>query len=487
LAKGIVPAIALTLGKVILDALFSAVDYVLDKVFPNRQKLDSKRLMERGLIEKLRDFFLSDEDFKQKYAPPKVQKQSFIQDSKEAVEAFRKAAFNPADIRIYIVPATYSGGVQNAAYGGVSTGYGSGAGGSPTALFNSLPGGKLPNFGVGSGGIIRRDNIPSFSGGGGSAGGLSKSAFERTFADTPLAGKYDQVVAAAKANGIDPAPLAGVMAHETGRGRVLSGNNPGGVMDPATGWSRKMQFGDLEAGINKTAQAVAKNYRRAGGDLDKMGSLYAPRGAANDPGGLNDGWPSGVRKQMNGMSGASVGSAGSGDAVGIASKFIGMNEYSDTKVLAGYLGADVRGRSSAWCARFVNKALETAGGKGTGSAVANSFQRWGSAVNPSDVKRDDVLLQTHGYGYNQTGGHVGLATGQTRMVNGRLHVKMLTGNNGDSVRERWIDVDNNLMVRRGNLPQGITSQVPAQDAIKNVPASVPPAIGGGDARMPPSR
>jgi hypothetical protein len=68
-------------------------------------------------------------------------------------------------------------------------------------------------------------------------------------------------------------------------------------------------------------------------------------------------------------------------------------------------------------------------------------------------------------------------------VNGRLQVKMLAGNDGDSVRERWIDVDNNLMVRRGNLPQGITSQAPAQDAIKNVPASVPPAIGGGDARM----
>ncbi|UPK32148.1 phage tail tape measure protein [Bradyrhizobium sp. 186] len=339
--------------------------------------------------------------------------------------------------------------------------------GTPDALWkNVTPGGILPNFGIGSSGIIKRSNIPSFNGGGGSVDDMSRAAFDKKFAGTALAGKYDQVVATARANGISPALLAGVIAHETGNGHVLSGNNVAGLMDPATGMAKKMQFASLDAGISRAGQVVAKNYRLAGGNLDKMGERYAPVGAANDPRRLNGGWPAGVRKQMNALSGG--GSAGSGDAVAWAEKYKGLNEYTDNRVLAAVLGGDVRGKSNAWCARFVNKALEAAGGNGTGSAVANSFQKWGSAVSPPDVKRNDVLLQTNGYGYNKPGGHVGLATGETRMHNGRLQIKMLAGNDGDAVREHWIDADKNLMVRRGN-PIG---QVPsAVDAVKNVPAA----------------
>lgn len=339
--------------------------------------------------------------------------------------------------------------------------------GTPDALWkNVTPGGILPNFGVGSSGIIKRSNIPSFNGGGGSVDDMSRSAFEKKFAGTALAGKYDQIVAAARANGVSPALLAGVIAHETGNGHVLSGNNVAGLMDPATGMAKKMQFGSLDAGISKAGQVVAKNYRLAGGNLDTMGARYAPVGAANDPRRMNGGWPAGVRKQMNALSGG--GSAGSGDAVAWAEKYKGMNEYTDNRVLAAALGGDVRGRSNAWCARFVNKALDVAGGSGTGSAVANSFQKWGSAISPPDVKRNDVLLQTHGLGYNQPGGHVGLATGETRTHNGRLQIKMLAGNDGDAVREHWIDADKNLMVRRGN-PIG---QVPSpSQAIQNVPAA----------------
>jgi hypothetical protein len=380
--------------------------------------------------------------------------------------------------------AFYTGGsgkgLSTAAFGG---GLGGGAIGGLPGLLKSVPGAALP--GIGSGGIIRRDSIPSFNGTGGSlasAGELNRSAFEKVFAGTALAGKYDQVVAAAKANGVEPSLLAGVMAQESGRGKFLSGNNPGGVMDPATGWSRKMQFADLDAGISKTASVLAKNYKNAGGDLNKLQQSYAPIGAANDPGGLNGNWLSGVKSfssQMGGGNGA--GSAGSGDAVGFGQQYLGMNEYSDTQKLAAMLGADPRGKSNAWCARFVNKSLAAAGGQGTGSAVANSFQRWGSSVNPSDVKRNDVLLQTHGLGYNQPGGHVGLATGETRMQNGRLQVKMLAGNDGDSVREHWIDVDNNLMVRRGNsgVPQGLTDKVGPSSLIQNVPPPSASPVAGG--------
>jgi TP901 family phage tail tape measure protein len=374
--------------------------------------------------------------------------------------------------RIAFINGGLTGGLQYTAIGGPGFGGLGGRsyiGGVPN-LLKSVPGQALPDFGVGrSGSIIGRDKIPSFG-----AGGLSRSAFERKFAGTALEGKYDAIIAAARTNGIPPALLAGVIAHETGNGVVLSGNNVAGLMDPATGSRRKMQFGSLDEGISKAGQVVAKNHRRAGGDLDKMGGIYAPPGAANDPGGLNGGWPAGVRKQMNALS-SGGGYAGSGDAVAWAEKYKGMNEYTDNRVLAAALGGDVRGKSNAWCARFVNKAIEAAGGRGTSSAVANSFQRYGSAIDPAKVMRNDVLLQPNGRGYNQPGGHVGLATGETRMHNGRLQIKMIAGNDGDSVRERWIDSDQSLMVRRG--ASALTGNVPSpSQAIQNVPT--PSAIKG---------
>jgi hypothetical protein len=132
----------------------------------------------------------------------------------------------------------------------------------------------------------------------------------------------------------------------------------------------------------------------------------------------------------------------------------------------------------------VNKALAEAGGKGTGSAIANSFQRWGSGVaDHSTVQRNDVKVQTRGRGPNETGGHVGFATGKTRMHKGKLQLQMLGGNQNDSVSEQWVDSNKNLMVRRS---QSLTGQVPtAADTIKNVPPAVAPGIGAGDARMPP--
>ena len=61
------------------------------------------------------------------------------------------------------------------------------------------------------------------------------------------------------------------------------------------------------------------------------------------------------------------------------------------------------------------------------------------------------------------------------MRNGRMQIEMISGNDGDSVRTRWIDEDApDLMVRRGNVgvnvPQGITTQVPPAGMVRNVPA-----------------
>lgn len=303
--------------------------------------------------------------------------------------------------------------------------------------------------------------------------GLNSDAYSRMFAGTALAGKSAQIAAAAKANGIPPELLGAVIAHETGRGRNVRANNVAGLMNPETGFRTKQGFASLDDGIDAAARTVAKNYRSAGGDLGKMGARYSPVGAANDPNGLNKNWPTAVAGYQRQLS--SSGIMGK-DPVAVASQFIGKNEYRDRADLTNFVKHDVIGSANAWCSRFVNASLREAGIIGSGSAVANSFQRWGTGINPANVSRGDVALQPNGRGPDQPGGHVGLATGRTRMVDGKLQLEMLSGNDGDSVRTSWRDA-NRIMIRRPSI-----QNVPPAEAVKNVPSVVPngdASLGGG--------
>jgi hypothetical protein len=73
-------------------------------------------------------------------------------------------------------------------------------------------------------------------------------------------------------------------------------NNPAGLMDPKTGMSTGQSFPDVATGIAAAGRSIGKNYRTGGGTIPGMARTYAPPGAANDPGGLNKGWPEGVSK-----------------------------------------------------------------------------------------------------------------------------------------------------------------------------------------------
>jgi uncharacterized protein (TIGR02594 family) len=129
--------------------------------------------------------------------------------------------------------------------------------------------------------------------------GLNREQYDKTFKGTPLEGQADKVVAEAMRRGVPPELVAGIMAHETGKGtsRMLrERNNPAGLMDPKTGMSTGQKFGTIEEGIAAAAKTIAKNYERGGRSIGGMANIYAPQGAANDPGGLNRGWAAGVRK-----------------------------------------------------------------------------------------------------------------------------------------------------------------------------------------------
>lgn len=346
--------------------------------------------------------------------------------------------------------------------------------GTPEALWkNVTPGGILPNFGLGSSGIIKRSNIPSFNGGGGSVDDMSRSAFDKKFAGTPLAGKYDQIVAAARANGISPALLAGVIAHETGNGHVLSGNNVAGLMDPATGMAKKMQFASLDGGISRAGQVVAKNYRLAGGDLDKMGARYAPVGAANDPHGLNGGWPAGVRKQMNALAGG-VGSAAA--AAGVES---GLADKLGLRGKANFMHGQYGGVGE----NLTTVALASGKKLTVNSAAGESFKGFVDELEASGYKIRsiggfDMRGKRKGGGWSQhaygnaidinPGKNAQDGTGRTDMPG---NVRDMAAKYGLSWGGDWSKKSNDPMHFEWNGSQPWKNVPTPTDAVRNVPAA----------------
>lgn len=130
------------------------------------------------------------------------------------------------------------------------------------------------------------------------AGGF-RDAYNKTFANTPLADKYDTVVSEAQRNNVPPQLMAAVMAHETGGGTsnmLRTRNNPAGLMDPNTRMMTGRSFPSVDAGIVAAGQNIGKNYDRGGRTLEGLQRIYAPVGAANDPKGQNKSWTAGVNR-----------------------------------------------------------------------------------------------------------------------------------------------------------------------------------------------
>lgn len=131
-------------------------------------------------------------------------------------------------------------------------------------------------------------------------GDISPNSYARTFANTPLANQYDTIVRVARANGVPPARMAAIMAEETGRGtsRILrENNNPAGL----AGRGSYLKFPTIEAGIEAAGRTIGRIYQQTGGDISRMGHIYAPPNAANDPRRTNREWPGAVRRFEQGF------------------------------------------------------------------------------------------------------------------------------------------------------------------------------------------
>jgi len=225
---------------------------------------------------------------------------------------------------------------------------------------------------------------------------------------------------------------------------ALLGTNLG-TMDDVGGLSGI--FGRLFGGKEKDPSAlVSQALGQSVGTMSVTAATVMINGGVT--GGLvATGGGNGLGGMLQGLGGKAANSnistvTSTGKAVDLASGLLGSNERTNSLDINAFLrqgGVDIDAAQTAWCAGFVNSALKQIGVKGTGSLTANSFQNWGSKIDPSQIMRGDVLLQTRGLGANQAGGHVGFATGQTRMSGGNLQLEMLSGNYKNGVGTGWLN------------------------------------------------
>ncbi|WP_236693935.1 phage tail tape measure protein [Sporosarcina globispora] len=112
-----------------------------------------------------------------------------------------------------------------------------------------------------------------------------------------LSGMGNALIAAGKANGIDPAFLAAIAMHETGNGSsnaIRTKNNAFGIMSSKGGLR---SFSSVAESIEYTADMLRRLYTSKGlTSVEAIQKKYAPVGVANDPTGLNKNWVNGVNK-----------------------------------------------------------------------------------------------------------------------------------------------------------------------------------------------
>lgn len=92
--------------------------------------------------------------------------------------------------------------------------------------------------------------------------------------------------------GVDSALMKAIIHHETGdmtSNAAKNKKNFGGIM----GSNGLNSYPTVEAGLEAVAKLLSTS-RYKGKSIDKIGAIYAPVGAANDPTGLNKSWVSGV-------------------------------------------------------------------------------------------------------------------------------------------------------------------------------------------------
>lgn len=138
----------------------------------------------------------------------------------------------------------------------------------------------------------------------------------------------------------------------------------------------------------------------------------------------------------------------------LASAFLGKNEAAHSETLSAFFekaaGIKIDPRKTAWCAAFMNAVLQSANlPQSDQPLLARSFLKYGTDVTKAPSIGDIAVFER---GPNPVFGHVGFYQG-TIERNGKTFIKVLGGNQKNSVSVTEIEADRLLSIRRPPTPQ----------------------------------
>lgn len=153
-------------------------------------------------------------------------------------------------------------------------------------------------------GFSESQGIGDNTGGCSISGDINKEKWDAAFAQAGvLSDKGDTFLEIAAKQSIDPVLFAAISFNETAWGTsnaVISRNNPGGLMDS----NGLMTFSTLDEGLEAMGLTLHNRIVVDGLDtIEKLGAVYCPVGAANDPTGMNARWIPTVHSIVNKLGG----------------------------------------------------------------------------------------------------------------------------------------------------------------------------------------
>jgi cell wall-associated NlpC family hydrolase len=242
-------------------------------------------------------------------------------------------------------------------------------------------------------------------------------------------GYEDTFISVAESFGIDPVLFVSIALHETGNGTsnaVVNKNNPGGLMNPATGSKELFEYSSLTDGIKAMGQTLHNRIIKDGlTTIDRLGAVYAPVGAANDPNGLNQHWVGNVSKYTNSLGGLVMNCESysdqsivfTGDVSEIAQiiatsglKWINNSQY----VFGGGRNQGDIAKGYFDCSSFVHWAYAQAGvDLGNLSSVSTeTLNKTGKKISISELQVGDLIF----WDTYKKDGHVGIYIGDGKFI-----------------------------------------------------------------------
>lgn len=285
------------------------------------------------------------------------------------------------------------------------------------------------------GAIVSVDNMSDTEVQGGNyvcspTGDINKGAWDSQWSRMGVLKDYgDVVIKVSKEKGIDPVLFSSIMALETTWGTsnaLINHKNPGGLMDPSTGSKGFYTFKTYEEGIEAMGNTLYNRIIRDGlVTVEKLGNVYAPVGADNDPHNTNSNWIPLVNSISQQFGGLTMNCEPSNEfnfefdgnvtelrksIATVGNKWVGKTTYH----WGGGRNPQAAARGEYDCSSFVHWAYAENGIElgNIGSVSTETLNKMGTKIPMSEIQVGDLIF----WDSYKKDGHVGIYIGNGKFI-----------------------------------------------------------------------